>query len=373
MYSTKSSKDVGTLYSARNSVNAKSVTNEPSENIFASTELVNKFDSAYITAGGLHHFGMVTCDTEPTLHAYTGEIGNKKAMADVVLGQARAFLQQYFDMELPQIPLYGPQNNVLMCRYCNKLYQKVKALRKHESNIHGLEDPLFCSSKKQDKQQDETNEDGILNYTKLSLALGLLRLNHTDAIRMGDGQRIVDINMYLYMLYKQNNCPKYAYGILETLAQANVLLSERLAYQLIWNRTVNHQGKADTNHPNDLDLEHQNKLFKDQIHSYRGVFTEKSIARVSRSVVSTDKILKSYDSSMKVFRPSGKHKTANTEDDIEIILKHLLERKVFDYTPGRCHTQFRTVKSNPFGSLDGEKLRDWISACLKKYSQEHFY
>lgn len=79
--------------------------------------------------------------------------------------------------------------------------------------------------------------------------MGLLRLNHTDAIRMGDGQRIMDINMYLYLLYKQNNCPKYAYGILETLVQANVLLSERLAYRLIWNRTVNHQGKADTNHP----------------------------------------------------------------------------------------------------------------------------
>ena len=106
---------------------------------------------------------------------------------------------------------------------------------------------------------------------------------------MDDGKRMMNSNKHLYLLYKCHSCPKYAYGLLETLIQSNVLLSERKAYELTWIRTVNHRGEVDTNHPNDLDIEHQNKIFKDQAHNYRGVFTEKAISRVSRSAVTTDK------------------------------------------------------------------------------------
>ena len=130
---------------------------------------------------------------------------------------------------------------------------------------------------------------GILNYTRSVLLLGLLRLNHTDAIRMGDGQRIMDIHMYLCLLYKTFKCPKYAYGMLKTIVQIKVLLTERLAHRLVWNRTVNHRGKPDSNHPNDLDLEHQNMLFKDQIHNYRDIFTERGISMVSQSGTIIDK------------------------------------------------------------------------------------
>ena len=169
---------------------------------------------------------------------------------------------------------------------------KKKALRKHESTVHGIQDPLYTPREDPEScDRFETGTDGILNYTRAALFLGLLRLNHSDSIKMGDGQRNMDINMYLYLLYKINNFPKYAYGILETIVQSKVLLTERLAHRLIWNRTVNHRGKSDTNHPNDLDLEHQNKLFKDQIHNYRGTFTEKAISRVSRSATVIDKIL----------------------------------------------------------------------------------
>ena len=252
----------------------------------------------------------------------------------------------------------------MLCRFCSKKYKKTKALRKHESTVHGINDPL-CNTESSETSQAETEKDFILNYTRMALFLGLLRLNHIDAIKMGDGQRIMDINMYLYLLYKANKFPKYAYGILETIVQSKVLLTERLSHQLIWNRTVNHRGKPETNHPNDLDLEHQNKLFKDQVHNYRGTFTEKSISRVSRSATVIDKNLASYDKSVKVFRPSGEHTSANTDEDILTLIKSFQERRVFDCIPGRSHAQFGTISSNPFRHLDGDQLRDWISSCLK--------
>ena len=374
LYSTKSSKETGTLYAARNAINARNVTDDPSANFYASTELLNKFDAALITCGGLKHFGMTSTDSEPTINVYGGNVGDQKDMSEYILSEAKSFLHDYLDLSTPVLPDYGLQSNALLCRFCNKKYIKKEALRKHESTVHGVQDPLYTPTEgSEPADSTETEKDGILNYTRAALLLGLLRLNHTDSIKMGDCQRNIEIDMYLYLLYKTNNFPKYAYGILETIVQSKVLLTERLAHRLIWNRTVNNRGKQDTNHPNDLDLEHQNKLFKDQIHSYRGTFTEKSISRVSRSATVIDKILTSYDRYVKVFKPSGEHTSANTDEDISTLIKSFQQRRVYDNVPGRFYRQFEAIDYNPFQSLSGEVLRDWISSCLKKYSPEHFY
>ena len=46
LYSRKSSEETGTLYVARNTVNARNVTDEMGDNFYASTELLNKFGAA---------------------------------------------------------------------------------------------------------------------------------------------------------------------------------------------------------------------------------------------------------------------------------------------------------------------------------------
>ena len=92
LYSTKSSKETGTLYAARNTINARNVTDDPSANFYASTELLNKYDSALITCGGLKHFGMESTDSEPTTNKYAGNIGDKKKMCAFVISEAKSFL-----------------------------------------------------------------------------------------------------------------------------------------------------------------------------------------------------------------------------------------------------------------------------------------
>ena len=117
-----------------------------------------------------------------------------------------------------------------------------------ESTTHSTV-PVQKAAKRHRQRQEK---DVILNYTRMTLFLGLLRLNNIDAITINDGQRIMDINMYLCLLYKASKFPKYADRILETIVQSKVLLTERLSDQLIWNRNVSHRGKPETNHPNDL-------------------------------------------------------------------------------------------------------------------------
>ena len=96
------------------------------------------------------------------------------------------------------------------------------------------------------------------------------------------------------MYYKACHCPRYAYGILETIAQTKVLLTERIAHRLVWNRNVYHRGEFSSNHPNDLDIEHCNMVFTEEARSYRGLFTQTTVNRVSRSALSMHSIVKNY-------------------------------------------------------------------------------
>lgn len=152
LYSTKSSKETGTLYAARNTINARNVTDEPGDHFYASTELLNKFDAAYINCGGLKHFGMMSTDSEPTVNTYSGNIGNQQEMCEFVLSEAKSFLQDNLDFSTPMIPEYGLQSNSMLCRFCSKKYKKTKALRKHESTVHGINDPLYTTESSETSQ-----------------------------------------------------------------------------------------------------------------------------------------------------------------------------------------------------------------------------
>ena len=95
--------------------------------------------------------------------------------------------------------------------------------------------------------------------------------------------------MYLY--FKATGCYKYAHGCLETLAQIRCLLSERMSARLCFNRTVNFVGKQDFNYPKDLDIEHNNKLIKIEVHSFRGHITDRTLDRINKSILATDKVV----------------------------------------------------------------------------------
>ena len=373
LYSTNSSRDIGTMYAARNVTNSKNVTADPSGNYYASALMADKFIDSYLVAGALDHFDM-ELNGEPKQDVYVGAVGDMNDMRTYLLQQARKFVENKVEFQVRPLPDYGAQSMTLKCRYCAKEYKQGLRLRKHESREHNHRDPLYSNDWVPDvEQSDTTDSDMVLNYTKLSLFLGLLRLNHNDAIAMGDGERIMLVNQYLYLLYKQNNCPKYAFGILETVCQSKILLTPRLAHRLKWNRTVNHRGKKDTNHPNDLDLEHCNRIFKDEAHSFRGTFTEKTISRVSRSALSTYNIVKNYDKQTNVHEASGLHTDADLSADIELIVNQLIQSNVFKRVPGRRHGAFQTISPNPFAELDMEQIRDWIAGSLRKYSAKHFY
>ncbi|KAL5009102.1 hypothetical protein ScPMuIL_014683 [Solemya velum] len=245
LYNDDSSQDVGTLHAAKNMLGATNVSSDPHGHYYAASFLMDKFGAAYIVAGGLHHFKLKSPDDD-TWGEEPGDM-TEEAKGEYIQQKARKFVEQYCMPSVLHFDDLAPLSNDFVCRYCVNSYKRPKCLQRHETATHGHSDAIHSEHVPESKT---TETNSVFNYTRLFMVLSLLRLNHNDVIQMGDGERIMLVNRYLYLFYKKVGFVKYAVGLLESLAQTQVLLSPRMAYRLLWNRTVNHQGKAGCNHPN---------------------------------------------------------------------------------------------------------------------------
>ena len=232
----------------------------PTTCYYASAEFIDKVTDAYLINGALVHFGMASVEEKPTKNVYEGSGLDEEGKRSYVVEAITDFLEEHVVYSVPELSHTAPTSNDLKCRVCQKAYKRPTALKK----TRGRED--IC----QPVTEQSQTVDKVRNYTHQLLILLLLRLDHNDAIKHGDGERVIRLYKYFCLYFKVSNCPKYSFAMLQLQAQVNALLSPRLAHSLTWNRFVNHQGKRDTNHPMDLEIEHDNKLFKNDCQSYRG-------------------------------------------------------------------------------------------------------
>ena len=76
-----------------------------------------------------------------------------------------------------------------------------------------------------------TQADGIQAYSKEVITLGLLWLGYHDAVKAGDGNRVLQYWEFLMLLFKIGNCRNYAIEAARVLMNKK-LLPPRLAAQL---------------------------------------------------------------------------------------------------------------------------------------------
>ena len=364
---------------------------------------------AYVVAGGLDHFGMRTPEDIPKRH--------DKSLTTVaeILGEARTFVDSYIELNIPDIASHAPRNLALECIFCNKNYKNAESLRKHEATVHNHDDPKHNGTSDSTPAEPQVDRsDHIREYTKAALTMGLLRMEHNDAISMGDGERIMKVNSVLMLVYKTkefgakvSRAPKYAYALLELMAQMKVLLPPKLAYQLKWNRTVNYRGGDDTNFPIDLDVEHCNKFFKgklyvhvyrgidgekflkffiyhmictklfctfsEEIKTYRGEFTDTSCQRVSRSAPINEEIAVNFDMQTKVKSPSGKHKRHETwKGDVLKLVGQFGRGDLFKNIPNRAHEAFPAYQANII-RINPDEIRQWIFENMRGFTRKAHY
>lgn len=127
------------------------------------------------------------------------------------------------------------------CRYqgCSKIYRFDKVRRNHEQKVHSLSVPIQSEAS---SEQTCKSSDDIFNYCTSRLNLGLIIRNADDAVKEGDGERIMRCWKIFLLYYKAYGHHKYA--LASFLLQSNIMaiFTEAQAQQLIWNRTVNKKG-----------------------------------------------------------------------------------------------------------------------------------
>lgn len=395
LYDTLTEREAGTLYHARQVTDSRSVTKDPHDDFYAAEDLLDKFTQAYLIAGALNHFGMESVDDEePTLNKFD-------AMQQVPKEYVQNIIKSFVSDHVLNPPPSLPGDDIRKCRYCGKAYKQQKRLDDHEKKHRELlakeppKDSLRCdicgkvytresaltkhitTHSDEERNVVQPNAEGmadyVYNYTRRVMSVCGLRLNFEDAIKRGDGERVFLCYKFMYLYFKEGNCPKYAYGTLETICQAKYLLSPQQSHDLVWNRFVNNKGEADSNLPVDLDVEHLNKPLKTDLNTYRGEITEKSVQRISRSVEETEKILKNYDKQLGVKKPSGRHKAADFDKDINDLAVLLHEKKVFRQMPGREHMHIRKISADALAPVNMKDINAWMKKSVSKFADKHYY
>ena len=209
--------------------------------------------------------------------------------------------------------------------------------------------------------QDKAGAGTVYDYACEALGLGLLIMDFKDAVREGDGDRIMSLWKYLLLLFKASGCKNYAIEALTLLSQYSIILPPNLAEQLKWSRFVNMHGRPGHNISCDLHMEHINRLVKVAIDGLGANKSKKAIGRVAKAMGVLSETTKSFDSTVGITAPSGKHSDPKTAKDLKRITTQLLECAIFNPQTQDIHSSFPHLKKNLIRTLEEQQLKDWMA------------
>ena len=209
---------------------------------------------------------------------------------------------------------------------------------------------------------EDGSTDGKFEYSRLVISVGLLYLEYCDAIKEGDGLRVLRCWRFMLLLFKSTNRVNYSIEAFTLLAQYHFCFSKRQAHQLVWGRFVNMHGLPAHNVPCDLYMEHLNRICKDAMKGLGANRAAKALVRVGKVVGKLDVIMKNFDEDNLLKEQSGRHKVASYKKDLKIVVKVLMTEKLLTQQLGasRYHASFKNTASNPFRSIDHEQLLSWM-------------
>lgn len=254
-----------------------------------------------------------------------------------------------------------PQSETnLMCRMegCPRVFKYSKARDSHEIKFHNLqEQPDIPSSTKDHKKE----------HTVSRLSFGFFLLSLRDAVREGDGERLLRLYKVALMMFKVHHHTQYALSTFLLFVQVSFTLPPRLAHSLTWNRFWNSKGGKGNNISLDLHLEHMNNFLKSFLHGLGVNLTEASAERISRSLEVLKQLLSTTDNEIGVAKQSGRHHTPDQKKDIRALAAEALNGGLFENHPGREFKAFPGFDQNLLSTLNYVKYRLWMRDKLKEW------
>lgn len=189
---------------------------------------------------------------------------------------------------------------------------------------------------------------------------------YIDAVREGDGDRIICVWKFLLPLFKSTGRTNYSLEAFTLLAQYFYLFSPRMAAQLAWSRTVNTHGRPGKNISCDLHLEHLNREVKNVFGGLSSNITEQSVKRIGKSIKGLSNVTHCFDDVNHVPTPSGHHTRKPKNKDVKMMLEQLRKAEVFRFHNGRNHKTFPNFIGNACKAVNQEALKEWMDGQMKK-------
>ena len=161
------------------------------------------------------------------------------------------------------------------------------------------------------------------------LSFECIYLEYSDAIREGDGDRVLHCFKYLRPMFITSGRKNYLIEFFHTIANHSFVLSPHLSEELLWSRFINVHGIPGHNIPIDLHMEHLNWLVKESIRDLGANKTQRSFERVGGALGTVSPVLANFDKDNEVTSESSMHKEAGICKDMNMLISELLEYEVF--------------------------------------------
>ena len=213
--------------------------------------------------------------------------------------------------------------------------------------------------------------DRMNMYATEVLMLGMLWHNFHDAIKEGDGNRLIRCWKFNLLAFKSARRKNYSIEALNLLLQVNHILSPREAAQVKWCRSVNTSGRQGHNIPMDLHLEHFNRRLKGILQNMRSNTTKASVSMAAETVDVVNHICHDFEEHTSDCKGSSdKHESPSFQKDHKMILSILEEQQVFFTKKGRQHASFKFT-SGLLQQPNYPQLVKWIQHTADRLLQNN--
>lgn len=225
---------------------------------------------------------------------------------------------------------------------------------------------------KEEASSRNNDADLVRAYACSVMTHGLLLMEFNDAIKEGDGDRILRCWSYFMIIFKTTDRRNYCIEAFNMLMQYHFIFPPRLAAQLKWNRTVNVHGRPGKNIACDLHMEHLNREAKSFMGGLGANICNQSVTRIGRALKPLITAMENFDKQHQVPTESGNHTRRSSEKDLQTVLEQIfVKSNVFHFSPGRMHAHFRNFCPNTMTTVTEENFKKWMEHRAKELLTYH--
>ena len=326
LYSSKSSADKGTLFQLKQLINRTSFGKIPKNNMKATESFIEVVLFAHVIAAS-EEFVSETSDVQ--------ELAGK-------------IVSKFVKLTVPMLD----EDTSTEDAECDR-----------DTNFSTQED-TECENCSTDQ---DTEVDDVFTYAVDLLNVSLLWYGFRDAIREGDGSRILKYWKFLLAIFRKEKHYNYANEGFNLLAQT-VLLSPRQVSEILWSRTVNTRGMKGKNISVDLHMEHLNRRLKIMLRNLRSNINPAAAQHAAKALGVVQKVCLQFITESDITDNKDFHSIPSVNKDLSFLTKELIDSEVFTVKLGRQHGSCKHYKPiSIFDTTDWSRIKNWIKGKITNY------